>query len=222
MVGWSNVPTYVNKEEFCTLGSSSSTLTFYIRPAAILLLVSSPAVNGGLICSSKMVVTLALNHAQLLCLFFFFVLSFLSLCVSPHRLPPAPCSPFHPYSILFLLSCCVACSEICTRKSSAPLRTCSWMAKTHASCCSPGVASAFRGTFSSECAERTPPTTQSSRSVLVSYRRLSTTPQECLPYRLHSATLTLIRLGYFKPPCRVTLLLMLKINGIPRLSADIV
>lgn len=111
-----------------------------------------PAVNGGVVCSPKVEATVALNHAQLLCVFFFyfFVLSFLPLCV----FQPSP-SP-HPKSLLLLPLLHhrrAACSEICTRRSSAPLRTCSWMAKTRASCCRPGVASASRGTFSSECAD---------------------------------------------------------------------
>lgn len=156
--------------------------------------------------------------------FFFFVLSFLPLCV----FQPSP-PLFPPNSLLFLLPYRVACSEICTQRSSAPLRTCSWMAKARASCCSPGVASASHGMFSSECAERTLPTTHSSRSVLVAYRRPSTTPWECftlLSYQLLSATSPgknpLISLGYFKLQCRATLLLMIKKNGIPLLSADIV
>lgn len=187
MVGWSNV-SYIRKQktEELHFAAPSSPVTFmivHIRPTAILLLNSSP-VNGGVVCSPKVVVTLALNHTQLLCLFF--VLSFLPLCVFQPSL-----LPFHPNSLFVLLPYRVACSEICTQRSSAPLRTCSWMAKARASCCSPGVASASHGMFSSECAERTLPTTHSSRSVLVAYRRPSTTPWECftlLSYQLLSAT----------------------------------
>ena len=48
----------------------------------------------------------------------------------------------------------VVWSEICMQRSSAPLRTCSWMMRTLASCCSPGVASASHETSSSESADR--------------------------------------------------------------------
>lgn len=49
---------------------------------------------------------------------------------------------------------CLVWLEICMLKSSAPLRTCSWMARTHASCCSPGVAFVSHVTSSSESVDR--------------------------------------------------------------------
>lgn len=111
MVGWSNV-SYVHEQtkeglHFAASSSPVNSTIFHIRPAAILLLDSSPVVNGGVVRSPKVVVTLALNHAQLLCLFFFFfVLSFLPLYVFQ---PPLPPTLFHLNSILFLLPHRAAC-----------------------------------------------------------------------------------------------------------------
>lgn len=45
-------------------------------------------------------------------------------------------------------------SATCTPKLSTPLRTCSWMAKTHVSCFSPGVACDSHATFFSESVQR--------------------------------------------------------------------
>lgn len=63
----------------------------------------------------------------------------------PH-FPVFPC----PHCV----SSCVVWSETCMRRSSAPLRTCSWMVRTLASCCSPGVVSASLDMSSSESANR--------------------------------------------------------------------
>lgn len=49
---------------------------------------------------------------------------------------------------------CLVWLEVCMQRSSAPLRTCSWMARTHASCCSPGDAFVSHVTSSSESADR--------------------------------------------------------------------
>lgn len=49
---------------------------------------------------------------------------------------------------------CSVWLEICMRRSSAPLRTCSWMVRTLESCCSPGVAYASRDTSSSESEDK--------------------------------------------------------------------
>ncbi len=67
-------------------------------------------------------------------------------------------SPFNSPHSLFLLPLPFhrAESGTCMPKSSAPLRTCSWMGKIHVSCCSPGVACGSRATSSSEF-DRWPP-----------------------------------------------------------------
>lgn len=144
MVGWSNASFgfHVRKQKKDQASDPQPSCSATPRP---------PAVYGGVVCSPKVEATVALNHAQLLCCFFFFFCPFLPPFVCVPTLPTS--SPEIPPPPPPLLHHRAACSEICTRRSSAPLRTCSWMAKTHASCYRPGVVSASRGTFSSECAD---------------------------------------------------------------------
>lgn len=61
-----------------------------------------PAVNGGVVCSPKVEATVALNHAQLLCVFFFFC-PFLppfvcvpTLPIPSPEIPPPPPPPSPP------------------------------------------------------------------------------------------------------------------------------
>lgn len=98
--------------------------------------------------SYKVVVTVAsiMHHVT-----FFFLLSFLLLCFvfSSILLLLLPLSsPVHTGKL------CSVWLETCMQRSSAPLRTCSWMVKTLASCCSPGVAYASHDTSFSESADR--------------------------------------------------------------------
>lgn len=174
MVGWSNVSYILKKKRGCILR---------LFP---LLSISSSTSDPQPSCCSTPLLSLTVALCALLrwwqhwhsitpsfCVFFFlcpFLPPFVRFPILPTPLPPElpPLPPPPPRR--------AACLEIYTRRSSVPLRTCSWTAKTRASCCSPGVVSASRGTFSSECVERTLPTAHSSRAVLVAYRRLSTNP----------------------------------------------
>ena len=92
---------------------------------------------------------------------------FLLISPPPSSLLPPPLSLPSPH-----LVCVVAVwSETCMRTSSAPLRTCSWTARTRASCCSPGVVSASRDTSSSESADRRGISSLPDQSSLVGLRQ---------------------------------------------------
>lgn len=110
------------------------------------------------------------NHSLL----YFFCCSSPSVCLfvgfsifSPLFAPlPSPVPPYPPF-----LPCphwsCVWQSEICMQRSSAPLRACSWMVRTLASCCNPGVASASHDTSSSESADRAGTSSSPDQSSLI-------------------------------------------------------
>lgn len=84
----------------------------------------------------------------------FFLLSFFTF-ISPFCFYSLPLLlPVQPFPYLSALGVRLIWSETCIKRSSAPLRPCSWMAKTLASCCSPGGASASHNTSFSESAVR--------------------------------------------------------------------